>query len=493
MPTGSLVVKLISDEVQKQAEDHNQAAFFATQQQPLFRRPRGIEQGPASAGASTREEDRPESARPWPDEGPNKTAGDRPPFQQDKGVSRQRCGPAGDTCQGSAADNAAQQESRWPARWRTEEGVMARHGQSLFLGGGRIGTVQRDKTGGGSAGSVRPSWWPTTKLLQTMEKTHKRPLGTEDDQDGLDIRPSVKPRTQRTVRFCDITPQPTRAAQGMSANFGQLCSEGDCGGGGRDGHRRNLCSILWGGQEGHDRPTGMLGWTATKRTHRLRALQNGGHITVRDLVQPKDWLTKIDISDAYPHIAIPPKLRHLFRFVWNGKTFQYRSMCFGLSSAPRVWTRIMKPIVNLLRQLGIRCVIYLDDLLLLNSSPQEAREVTQMVLNLLEYLGLMVKPSKVEAVPTQRIEFLGMMIDTVRMLFTVPEHKVSNLRKTVRQTIDKSFLGQLTKRQLAGVIGKVTAMAGAVHPARLHTWPLIHELNLYRRDRWDKRLPPLSP
>ena len=30
------VVKLISDEVQKQAEDHNQAAFFSTQQQLLF-------------------------------------------------------------------------------------------------------------------------------------------------------------------------------------------------------------------------------------------------------------------------------------------------------------------------------------------------------------------------------------------------------------------------------------------------------------------------
>ena len=71
-----------------------------------------------------------------------------------------------------------------------------------------------------------------------------------------------------------------------------------------------------------------------------------------------------------------------------------------------------------------------------------------------------------------------MMIDTVRMLFTVPEHKVSNLRKTVRQTIDKSFLGQLTKRQLAGVISKVTAMAGGVHLAQLHTQPLIHELNL---------------
>ena len=92
-----------------------------------------------------------------------------------------------------------------------------------------------------------------------------------------------------------------------------------------------------------------------------------------------------------------------------------------------------------------------------------------MVLNLLKYLSLMVKPSKVELVPTQCIEFLGMMIATVWMLFTVPEHKVSNLCKTVQQTIDKSFLWQLTKQQLTGVISKVTVMAGAVHLAQLHT------------------------
>ena len=105
----------------------------------------------------------------------------------------------------------------------------------------------------------------------------------------------------------------------------------------------------------------------------------------------------------------------------------------------------MKPIVNLLPQLVIRCVIYfddlsllnyLDDLSLLNSSPQEAREVTRMVLNPLECLGLMVKPSKVKAVPTLHIEFLGMMVDTVWMLFIVLGHKVSNLRKMVRQPID---------------------------------------------------------
>ena len=65
-----------------------------------------------------------------------------------------------------------------------------------------------------------------------------------------------------------------------------------------------------------------------------------------------------------------------------------------------------------------------------------------MVLNLLEHLGLMVKPSMVDAVPTQHIEILGMMIDTVQMLFTVLEQKVSDLRKTVWQTTDKNFVGQ---------------------------------------------------
>ena len=97
---------------------------------------------------------------------------------------------------------------------------------------------------------------------------------------------------------------------------------------------------------------------------------------MQDLVLPNDWLTKIDIPDAYLHIAVPPKLWHLFRFVWNMQTYQYKSMCFSVALASRLWTRIMKPIVSLLWQLGFWCVIHLDDVLLLNSSPQEAREVT---------------------------------------------------------------------------------------------------------------------
>ena len=34
---------------------------------------------------------------------------------------------------------------------------------------------------------------------------------------------------------------------------------------------------------------------------------------------------------------------------------------FGLSSAPRVFTKVMKPVIGMVRSQGIRSVIYLDD------------------------------------------------------------------------------------------------------------------------------------
>ena len=72
-----------ADEVQKQAEDHNQAAFFSTQQQLLFRGPRGIGKGQHRQGPAPRKKIG--KGQPWR-RGPNKTAGDQPPFQHDKGA-----------------------------------------------------------------------------------------------------------------------------------------------------------------------------------------------------------------------------------------------------------------------------------------------------------------------------------------------------------------------------------------------------------------------
>ena len=66
-------------------------------------------------------------------------------------------------------------------------------------------------------------------------------------------------------------------------------------------------------------------------------------------LQPQEWITKIDLKDAYHHIPVQMNIRKYFRFVIAGKPHQFRVLPFGLSTAPREFTKILAPVVQLLR------------------------------------------------------------------------------------------------------------------------------------------------
>ena len=57
---------------------------------------------------------------------------------------------------------------------------------------------------------------------------------------------------------------------------------------------------------------------------------------VLNLVKPNDWAISIDLTDAYLHIPIFSK--HL-RFCVENRCYQWKTMCFGPTSAPRVFTK----------------------------------------------------------------------------------------------------------------------------------------------------------
>ena len=94
--------------------------------------------------------------------------------------------------------------------------------------------------------------------------------------------------------------------------------------------------------------------------------------TVLRAIHRNDWMVSIDLKDAYLQIPIHPASRRYLRFTAGGKTWQFRDLCFGLSTAPQVFTRVMAPVSGLLHQLGIRMLRYLDDWLILASSQEEA-------------------------------------------------------------------------------------------------------------------------
>jgi len=121
----------------------------------------------------------------------------------------------------------------------------------------------------------------------------------------------------------------------------------------------------------------------------------------------------------------PPNIATCFSSGWReGHTYQFKCLPFGLCTAPRVFTKILKPSVEMLRSLGIRLVIYMDDMLLMASSKQTLTEHVQLSIYLLENLGFIINSRKSILCPSQEIEFLGMLLNSSTMEIKLPGEKI---------------------------------------------------------------------
>ena len=85
-------------------------------------------------------------------------------------------------------------------------------------------------------------------------------------------------------------------------------------------------------------------------------------------VRQKDWMASIDLKEAYLQVLVHPASRHFLCFVFRDKVYQFKALCFGLSTAPQVFTRVMAPVSAILHSMGIRMRRYLDDWLVQSSS-----------------------------------------------------------------------------------------------------------------------------
>ena len=74
-----------------------------------------------------------------------------------------------------------------------------------------------------------------------------------------------------------------------------------------------------------------------------------------------EWVSSIDLSDAYLHIPIHPNSRKYLRFCHKSQVFQFTSLPFRLATAPQVFTMIVKEVKPMALTRGIRLHQYLDD------------------------------------------------------------------------------------------------------------------------------------
>ena len=117
-------------------------------------------------------------------------------------------------------------------------------------------------------------------------------------------------------------------------------------------------------------------------------------------VRRGDWMVSIDLKDAYLQVPVHPESRKFLRFVAFGKVYKFKVLCFGLSTAPQVFTRFMAPVFGMLHDLGVWILRYLDDWLILASSSIEALWARDIVLDRCRHLGIPINYNKSHLSPT---------------------------------------------------------------------------------------------
>ena len=158
------------------------------------------------------------------------------------------------------------------------------------------------------------------------------------------------------------------------------------------------------------------------------------------------------------------KLEEVRKVSVQGDSYEFMCLCFGLGPAPSVFTKLLKIPISLLRKINIRVIIYLDDMLILSHTIREAHMRRDTVIYLLHNLGFIINVKKSILHPCQKIEFLGMEIDSIKMTLSLTPEKVQKVVKTCQNLLRSH---STTLLELTRVLGLLSSTIQAVEPAKI--------------------------
>ena len=173
------------------------------------------------------------------------------------------------------------------------------------------------------------------------------------------------------------------------------------------------------------------------------------------LMTPNYLMASIDLKDAYYVVSIAEEHHKYLRFYWQGSLYQYTCMPNGLSSAPRCFTKLLKPVYSTLRQHGHLNVGYTDDSYLQGSDTKECLLNISDTQTLFTDLGFVINVDKSCVIPAQQINFLGFVLDSVSMTITLTDDKKAEVKSICNAIIATQSHSTIT--ELAQLVGTLVS------------------------------------
>lgn len=207
--------------------------------------------------------------------------------------------------------------------------------------------------------------------------------------------------------------------------------------------------------------------------------------TALKLISQGCYMSTIDLKDAYFLVKMHPESKKYLRFIYNNELFEFNVLAFGLCTAPFVFTKIMKPVIKLLRCRGHLSTVYLDDYFLIGLGYETCMDNIFDTSRLLEALGFIINKEKSNLQPKNSCKFLGFIIDSIKLRIYLPEEKVIKIKN---ELLKFQSLKCCRIRDFAHLVGLLNSACNAIEYGRLYTKELerVKYLNLLNDDNYEK-------
>ena len=193
--------------------------------------------------------------------------------------------------------------------------------------------------------------------------------------------------------------------------------------------------------------------------HKMHSLQ-----TCLDLMEPNCYMASIDLKDAFHTIPMDPFFTKFLKFQVGSKVYKYIVLPMGYRDSPRMFCKILKPVLAYLRKKGHLSSLYIDDFFLLGRWAITCEHNVKDTESLLKALGFEISDKSVRE-PSQQLIHLGFVLNSVTMSVSLSEDKRDNILVLINNILTAV---RVSIRFLAKVIGTLIASLPGVEYGPLY-------------------------
>ena len=186
--------------------------------------------------------------------------------------------------------------------------------------------------------------------------------------------------------------------------------------------------------------------------------------TAIQLMKQNCFMASIDLQDAYYSVPVSERYQKYLKFSWRGKLYQFTCLPNGLASAPRIFTKLLKPVYASLRNLGHIVFGYIDDSYLQGDDVKSCKENVSATHSTFTNLGFLPHEEKSVVEPTQELILLGFVLNSLTMTISLTPLRALKLVNACSMLLK---MEKPTIRTVAQVIGLMVASFPAIPHAQL--------------------------